>query len=399
MNIEFKLCLETLNNWAKQRGIHYKLDHMHSALALLQNPHQKLAPIIHIAGTNGKGSTLRFLSTALQSLGYKVGTFSSPHLHCYTERICINDTPISEQEFTLHFKIVENALKNHLRLCEFEYLCCLAFVYFAKQNLDYIILETGLGGRLDATNVCQAKAVVITSIGYDHQDILGNNISDIAAEKAGIITHSCPVFTPNSQKDIVKDRIFLQAQKKQCLIHFSNPLHLDNKPAYQADNAGLALATLQYLHPLTKHQCQDIHHLFNQCSITGRYDQKKINNQTYLFDGAHNPSAIQLLCDSLIANTIKNKINPNDILIVLAIQNHKDAKTMCELIEQYPFKVGYLATPDNRFWPFETIKTFFLKQKLQPFLFSNTIKDNYMIVFTGSLYWVADAYAALKVLK
>ena len=168
-------------------------ENLEAVMALLGNPH--LAhKAIHVAGTNGKGSTVQFLRAILTEEGYRVRTFTSPHLISITERI----EGITEEEFVECYQIVRNACehavqKNLQHLSYFEFLFAMAAVYFSKLELDYVIYETGLGGRLDATNVLVPVLTIITEIGLDHMKYLGNTIEAIAGEKAGIIKTGVPV--------------------------------------------------------------------------------------------------------------------------------------------------------------------------------------------------------------
>ena len=146
--------------------------------------------IILVAGTNGKGSTAHMLSSIFQEAGYKIGLYTSPHLKDFRERIKINGIPISKAK-TLNF-ILKNKIKfEKIEMSFFEYTVAMAFDYFAEENVDLAIIETGLGGRLDSTNIINPEISIITNIGYDHTNLLGNSLEEIAKEKAGIIKKKC----------------------------------------------------------------------------------------------------------------------------------------------------------------------------------------------------------------
>lgn len=180
-------------------GSHLGLERITLLCQALGNPQNELR-FVHVAGTNGKGSVCAFLASSLKAAGFKVGRFTSPHLVAYNERIVINDTQISDEDLSALAKEVDEACSivetSHPSLgavTEFEYCTALAFQYFRQQAVDIVVLETGLGGRLDATNIVTPELCVITPIGHDHMDRLGNTLQEIAGEKAGIIKEEIPV--------------------------------------------------------------------------------------------------------------------------------------------------------------------------------------------------------------
>ncbi len=204
-------------------GVHLGLERIKQLLEKLDNPHQKV-PIIHIAGTNGKGSVCAYLSFILTAAGYRVGRYTSPHLIDWTERICINQQPISPTELQQYLERVIAATQNHTETpTQFEIITAAAWLYFAEQKIDIAVIETGLGGRLDATNVCDNPlASVITSISLEHWQILGPTVADIAGEKAGIIKSKCPVVVgelPESARLVVEKRI----QELDCPVVWVKP--------------------------------------------------------------------------------------------------------------------------------------------------------------------------------
>ena len=172
----------------------FNLDRMHIFVETLSNPHQAY-PTIHIAGTKGKGSVAVFCSTALQAGGYKVGLYTSPHLHDFTERIQINGQPISKDAFATLVEEIKPFVEDIPGLTSYELQTALAFWYFARQGVDIAVIEVGLGGRLDSTNIITPLVSVITSISLDHTFILGDTIAEIAAEKGGIIKSGVPVVS------------------------------------------------------------------------------------------------------------------------------------------------------------------------------------------------------------
>jgi dihydrofolate synthase/folylpolyglutamate synthase len=172
----------------------FNLDRMRDLLALLGNPHEKY-PVIHVAGTKGKGSTSALMASALTAAGYRTGLYTSPHLQDYVERIQIDGKPVSHAGLVELVEQVKPAVAKVPKLTTFEITTAIGFLYFAQQNVDAAVIEVGLGGRLDATNVVTPRVSVITSLSYDHMAVLGNTLTLIAGEKAGIIKPGIPVVS------------------------------------------------------------------------------------------------------------------------------------------------------------------------------------------------------------
>ncbi|MCY7334446.1 MAG: bifunctional folylpolyglutamate synthase/dihydrofolate synthase [Pseudanabaena sp. CAN_BIN31] len=184
-------------------GIHLGLERIQQLLKSLGDPHQQV-PIIHVAGTNGKGSVCAFLLSILQAAGYRVGRYTSPHLIDWRERITINGEWISDRDLLNALNKVEQAIASEFPPTQFEVITAAMWWYFADQKVDIAIIETGLGGRLDATNVCDRPLVcAITSIGLDHCQQLGNTLGLIASEKAGIIKLQCPVVIAENHPEAI----------------------------------------------------------------------------------------------------------------------------------------------------------------------------------------------------
>lgn len=196
--VSFHEAIEYLTNLTKF-GFNFGLGRIEELLNRLDNPHRELR-IVHIGGTNGKGSTTAMLAAILQESGYRVGTFTSPHLHSYTERYLINEVEIAEErmagliwELRPHLEAMVAAGFEHPT--EFEVCTALAFLYFAREKVDFLVLEVGLGGAIDSTNVVTPLLSVITNVSMDHMDYLGNTVVEIARVKAGIIKPGVPVVT------------------------------------------------------------------------------------------------------------------------------------------------------------------------------------------------------------
>ncbi|MGQ9556520.1 MAG: bifunctional folylpolyglutamate synthase/dihydrofolate synthase [Desulfurispora sp.] len=208
--MNYQQALEFLQNLTKF-GINLGLGRITHLLGLLGNPQEKLQ-IVHIGGTNGKGSTSAMVAAVLQEAGYQTGVFTSPHLHDYTERYCINGRPADREDLAALLtemrpyleKMVDDGLEHPT---EFEVCTALAFLYFYRRQVDYLVLEVGLGGAIDSTNVVHPLVAVITNVALDHMDYLGQTIGEIATAKAGIIKPNTPVVTAATGEalDVIQD--------------------------------------------------------------------------------------------------------------------------------------------------------------------------------------------------
>lgn len=237
-----------LANYHHQGGSAYKpgLDRISDLLNRIGNPEKRLKSI-HIAGTNGKGSTAHMIAAMAIENGYKVGLFTSPHIKDFRERIKINGALVSEQ-FVIDFVDKHKAVFEVLNPSFFEITTAMAFEAFANAECDWAIIETGLGGRLDATNVMIPNVSVITNIGIDHTEYLGNTMVEIAAEKAGIIKHNIPVCIGEVTAE-TQPVFEAKAKVENSRIYFSSiqKFELDLLGTYQQKNAALAWKTIQVL--------------------------------------------------------------------------------------------------------------------------------------------------------
>jgi dihydrofolate synthase/folylpolyglutamate synthase len=192
----------------------FNLDRMFALMELLGNPQAKY-PIIHVAGTKGKGSVSALCASALQAAGYKAGLYTSPHLLEYTERIQVDGEPVSREQMVSLVEEIKPAVAKIPKLTTFEITTAIGFLAFARQNVDTAVIEVGLGGRLDATNVVTPKVSVITSLSYDHMAVLGDTLAQIAGEKAGIIKPGVPVVS-SPQKAEALEVLERVANEKGC---------------------------------------------------------------------------------------------------------------------------------------------------------------------------------------
>ncbi len=194
----------------------FNLDRMRDFMTLLGNPHQEYG-FIHVAGTKGKGSVSSYCASVLQAQGYRTGLYTSPHMVEFTERIQINGQNIPKNDFVAILEEMKPFIEQTPEITTFELTTALAFLYFSRQNVDYAVFEVGLGGRLDATNIVHPIVSVITSISYDHVQILGNTLSEIAGEKAGIIKPGRPVVI-SPQKEEARQKIVAVADERDAPI-------------------------------------------------------------------------------------------------------------------------------------------------------------------------------------
>ena len=271
------------------------LDRIEKILAILGNPQDRLN-CIHVAGTNGKGSVCAILSSILTCAGKKTGLYTSPHIFKYTERIQINGKQISDDDFSRYvFEISELAQKNNIDLTEFEILTAVMFKYFADNGVEVVVLETGLGGRFDATNVIkQNLCSVITHVDLDHTERLGDTIDKIAFEKAGIIKAGCPCIVFEG-REVYKDAADKLDAPLIVISPFANPEKLALKGTYQQENLSLALAAIGEVFPEIPQDIIDIG-LQNTKHIC-RFQY--IKDKNLIIDGAHNPNGINALRSSL----------------------------------------------------------------------------------------------------
>ena len=322
MNKTYEKAIELLSSQGKFY-INLGLERISAILELLGNPHKKIK-CIHVAGTNGKGSVCAILSTILTEAGFKTGLFTSPHIFEYTERIQIDGEQIGKDVFVEKiFEIQNLAEKNNIHLTEFELLTAIMFDYFAQNNVDYAVVEVGLGGRFDSTNVIENPVCsIITTIDFDHTERLGNTIEKIANEKAGIIKPNCPVIINSNNKgfNVIKEK----CENNQLFIaQECNLGEMSLKGFHQQENLALAISALIVIIPDIK--ILTIQNALKKVKHFGRFQyfaDKKI-----LIDGAHNPNGITVLRQNLdvyfknykkrfVFGCLKNKDYPKMIEIL-----------------------------------------------------------------------------------
>ena len=430
--------LESLIDYEKSRPSaytenEYDINGFKRLMVTLGDP-QNQFPSIHIAGTKGKGSTSTLIETLLQISGYRTGLYTSPHIFDYVERIKVNKVPIPEELFARYFfYLIE--LNNRLRpfapklfRTVFELLTAMGFLYFKDSNVDVAVVEVGLGGRLDCTNILSPLISVITSLGLDHTAILGKTLSSIAREKGGIIKQGIPVVVSNQTdyakrkaipilKEIAKDRnanlIFAEKEfiilstktegKLQKIFFKSKDgeefsLSIDLLGDHQALNLQTALATLKGLKETgLKIEFDKFMDSTIECHLPGRVEilsEKPI----VIFDGAHCPLSVRALC-----KTIEKIFPGRSRLYLFGILQDKNAREMLRVLNRYtpgekriivfsppskrafdPYKLGKIA---EKYFKVEGV--FQSAEDAIAFGFKKLKNSEEMLVALGSIYSLA----------
>ncbi|MGQ7686630.1 bifunctional folylpolyglutamate synthase/dihydrofolate synthase [Streptococcus suis] len=404
-----------LENWlnTKQGQVfHYKMEKIEYALELLGNP-QFAVPVIHVAGTNGKGSTIAFMRQLFQVHGLRVGSFVSPHMVSVHDRICINSQPISDHDFQHYLQKVYDLEQEVATRYEpfryFEVMVLIMFLYFEAQQPDVALVEVGIGGLLDTTNVVAPALSVITSIGMDHQDLLGSTLGEIAEQKAGIIKENVPVVLgPLSPETTAICRHI--AQDKQASIYqfgqeftykagqFSNAdidlseLVLGLAGHHQEENAAVALQTF-LLYMASSQQAispQLIQQALAQTSWPGRLELVVQEPKIYL-DGAHNVPAIERLIEF-----IQEQEEP--VTILFSALRRKDFQEMLELLEE---KLPHTALVLTSFaydgaLSEENRQGRDYVENYQQFIEDWQSSEQGMLIVTGSLYFISEVRRIFK---
>lgn len=279
------------------------LEHIEELCAYLGNPHRQFKSI-HVAGTNGKGSSSHMLASILQEAGYRVGLYTSPHLKDFRERIRINGIPVSKN-FVIEFVKAHKAFLESGQYSFFELSVAMAFQHFATQKVDIAVVEVGLGGRLDSTNIIEPEVSLITNIGMDHMDILGDSLEKITREKAGIIKPGIPVVISEYHEETapvfieVAEQIGVHPIFAEQEVKETYPTSLLGK--YQIQNVRGVMAALQQLKgfELTEEQIRDgLLHVYKNTGILGRY-QVLQRNPLVICDTAHNREGFKAVLPQL----------------------------------------------------------------------------------------------------
>ena len=319
-------------------GVHLGLERIKRLLADLDNPHHQV-PIIHVGGTNGKGSVCAYLSSILTEAGYRVGRYTSPHLVDWTERICLNEQPIEPDTLAKILQQIKSAIDpTQESPTQFEVITAAAWLYFAQSKVDIAVMEVGLGGRLDATNVCDRPLIsIITSISREHWQRLGPTVADIAREKAGILKANCPAVIgklPPEAHTVVANKI----KELNCPATWIEPAELLEQNSgwaqyqgieyplplpgeVQLTNSALAIASCQILQQQGWNiSTEAIQAGMKKTRWLGRLQWTQWKNLPLLVDGAHNPAAAVALRNYVDSLDFEDR----SIIWVMGILSTKD---------------------------------------------------------------------------
>lgn len=329
------------------------LEAMEYFMKEFNNPHQK-TKFIHIAGTNGKGSVCEMINSVLVNAGYRVGKYISPHLSRYNERIAVNNVEITDKEMSDILEVISEKVEKYNKthqvpVKEFEVVTTLALIYFAQKNCDIVVLETGLGGTDDCTNIAEGMISIITNIGLDHMDILGNTIQDITKKKAGIIKKNKDTIMcfQETVTDIIKEKCkeennVLHIVNKEDVTNYSfndeyqqinykeyKNIKINLKGKCQIYNAAITLECINVLkqkgYKITEESIRK-----GLSTVIHKARFETINKKPYIvFDGGHNENAIQNLI-----STIKQYYPNKRKVYIISILKTKDYKTVIKLLTQ-----------------------------------------------------------------
>jgi len=426
MSLSFKQAIERLNkytNYEKEtpKGTQgFGIDPVKALLAHLKGPCHR-TPMIHIAGTKGKGSTSWYAGALLHATGIKVGVFSSPHLVSVCERISVNGVPISEGKFAILAERVLQAAEevrkeSRLKATWFDLMTVMAMLHFEEQEVIVVVLETGLGGRLDSTNFCQPTVSVITKIGFDHINVLGETLSAIAMEKGGIIKKNIPFVT------VQQDEVVMKVFRKLAEINDSSMrvvgenIHVNfegqgvdidtgteyftslvkkTKGHFQWENIALAVAAVEIVAKKIglKFGEQDVRFVLSTLEIPGR--MQSLGDM--FLDCAHNPLSMRVLAQTLL------DLEYSDVRLIIGMARDKLIDESLKVIAAFPAHVWCVPIPSERSKDPEKLaakiealcpsaEVSVCKNFKEALKQARQIKDSIdPIVVTGSVYLVGEA--------
>ena len=313
-----------------QSAYNEDLGNINAICSLLNHPQNNFKSI-HVAGTNGKGSTSHLIASVLQEQGYKVGLYTSPHLKDFRERIKVNGEMISQKE-VVDFVNAHKEDFTEIGLSFFEMSTALAFAYFSDQKVDVAVIEVGLGGRLDATNIINPELSVITNVAFDHQHLLGDTIALIAKEKAGIIKEGVPVVIGATSEEVRYVVAEIAAQKGSKLILSSKNTSYESGllGACQQENTDTVCTAIEQLRLLGWDVSEaslklGLLRVVENTSLRGRWEQISLSPMV-ICDTGHNPHAMRSIVKQL------NKMSYNKLWIVIGMVSDKDVSAILELL-------------------------------------------------------------------
>jgi len=397
-------------------GIKLELDRIKFICKKLKNP-QKNYAIIHIGGTNGKGSVCRFIGSILTCAGYKTGIYTSPHLQRFSERFLINDKEISEKKIIELVEKVKPIAKDMIKKDDiptfFEIVTAMAFEYFSDEKVEYAVIEVGLGGRYDATNVVDPLVSVITNVSLEHQKTLGKTIKEISREKAGIIKDNIPAIT--AAKDDALDVIKKYANKKNAPLQVIDKNHWETidsqkflingslndytvktnmRGSFQGENIAIAIAAVESL---------EVNGVFITDESIAIGIEKTVNpgrmeiissNPCILLDGAHNIAGMKILKE-----TLNDDFEFDKLILVLGILSDKNIEEMLKIISPISDVIVVTKSKNDRACSPIRLKEMIKKSNVvvkdsiseAVEYAKETAKKQDLICITGSLFTVGEA--------
>lgn len=412
-------------------GIKPGMQRIEKLLKLLKNP-EKEYKVIHVTGTNGKGSVVSMITSVLESSGIKTGKFTSPHLIEYRERFYACGKTITKDKFVKMYETIKKAVQimkkeGYEQPTEFEMLTAMAFLYFKEEKVEYAVVEVGMGGLLDSTNVVNPEISIITNVAMDHMKYLGNDIKSIAKQKAGIIKEKKPTIT--SAKEEALQIIIKEAEKKHSKIYVSDKdfyvktrkvnkigqnilikndineinvkeqkLEIPLNGKYQSINASVALTALQLLQNKEKRiNSESIKNGFTKTVWHGRFEIFEINGKTVILDGAHNLDGAKTL-----SQTLEEKYKDKKRLVIFSSLKDKETQKILNLVVRKEDKVVFVEAPTNRTRTIEELETMTKSEHLSMKNVESALTyalenvDNEIILICGSLYILGDALNFIK---
>lgn len=401
----------------KNQGSKYGIDRMRLLAQRLDQPQLKF-PCIHVAGTNGKGSTCSMLEAIYRANGYKTGLYSSPHLIRQGERVQVNRRILNEDAivaYTERLRQIADSLgaqdpDDHPSF--FEFMTAMAFLHFAQEEVDIALIETGLGGRLDATNVVEPELTIITSISLDHMEQLGDNLTAIANEKAGILKTGIPVVLgrlPVEAEAVIRN----VAAERGCPVHSVVKAYPDLEAlpqtnlagSFQRWNAAVAELASELLRPRFPIDPKKRQQALQSVQWPGRWETVPLRDRTLILDATHNPEGAVYLAENLSALVARNGAKP---IIVAGTLGEERGRKLMETIAPHAAELHLIAPNQSRATPTE-----FLENCLpQPHTFPvrrSQIQDLFpaieqctlgaagdTIVVTGSIYLIGEVMERLS---
>jgi len=403
----------------KAKGVKFGIDRMRSWVGALHHPERK-TPVIHIAGTNGKGSVAAMLEAIFSEAGWRTGLYTSPHLVRLGERVQVARRILSEREITAYTnelrpvaeKVSRENPDDHPSF--FEFMTAMAFLQFAREKCDIALVEVGMGGKLDATNVVEPEIAVITSIGLDHTEFLGDSLEKIAAEKAGIIKHGRPVVIgvlPEAADRVIR---VIAAEKhaplfsvREALGDFSESYpHTNLEGDYQRINAATAALVARLLAAKWRLTEDSVNRGLMKVRWPGRWQRRELGGRRLILDASHNPEGAQALDRNLAALVAENARAP---VVVTGVLGAARAKPLIETISRYAKEIHFVIPQQARACRFEELEA------LVPKTFSGVVKRRTVadvfpgpsqpcaaggaddtVVVTGSIYLLGEVLARIE---